>query len=150
MKRSKLELEVTPWIPGMAGVREPVVENALKRFHLRETQHRTTLLKEEIDAANREIHELKIRIAMARKTLWFYASSNNDLGTSAKTTLGKMTMSVCPNFASALSKDKAEECAKMAGVLTVPFDVRAQYRLLGQEWTLCAEHAEMCRPNLAP
>ena len=134
----------------MAGVREPVVENALKRFHLRETQQKASLLREEIDAANREIHELRIRVGIARKSLSFYASGDNDLGTSAKAALGRMTMDVCQNLTSSLLKDKAEECSKIAGVSSVPFDIREQYRLLSLEWKLCAEHAEIYWPNLAP
>jgi len=139
-----------PWIPGMAEIREPVVETALKRFHLQDTRQRAKLLREEIDAADRELRELRTRLSMARKSLRFYASGNNDLGKSAKAVLGKMTMSVRVNFASIVSRGKAEECAKIAGASAIPFDVREQYRLLSQEWTLCAEQAEICRPTLAP
>jgi len=127
----------------MVGLREPAVEEALKRFHLQETKYRAGLLRQEIDAANREIHELRVRIGMARKTLWFYASGDNDLGVSAKTALSAMTAEICPNFAIAFCKDKAEECAAVARDTNIAADIREQYRQLGQEWTLCAEHADI-------
>jgi hypothetical protein len=127
----------------MSGTREPAVEEALKRFHLQEARHRAGLLRQEIDAANREIHELRVRIGMARKALSFYASGNNDLGASAKTTLGSMAADTCQNFAIVFSKEKAGECAKIASASNIPFDIREHYRQLSQEWMLCAEHAEM-------
>jgi len=100
----------------MAGVQESVVENALERFHYREVKQRAKLLREEIDAANRKMNELKVRIGIARKTLCFYASGNYDLGASAKKALDRMTISDCRNLTNTLSKDKAEGCAKITNV----------------------------------
>lgn len=75
----------------MAGKQEPVVEEALKRFHLHAVKERTEQFRLELEAAKVENDNLTLQLQLARASLWFYAAGNKDDGTSAKSALGAMT-----------------------------------------------------------
>jgi hypothetical protein len=66
------------WIPGMAGRQEePVVEEALSRFH---SHH----VKAAIAQVTRENANLEARLAMALECIRFYAFGGSDTGACAK------------------------------------------------------------------
>ncbi len=94
MNKRKLNDGTATWIPGMAGPQDPLIEQALKRFHLHTAKQRAELARIEIEAAKLENNRLILQLKLARTSLWFYAAGNNDGGTSAKSALGGITRAI--------------------------------------------------------
>jgi hypothetical protein len=71
------------WIPGMAGVQDPVVEEALGRFY----RHHMRVTISHLEAENLE---LRRKCIAALSCLRFYANGTNDVGERASATLTQL------------------------------------------------------------
>jgi len=73
------------WIPGMAGARDPLIDNLLGRFY--HHQVRTIVAR-----LNAEIADLRTRLSTVLQSVGFYASGGHDGGDRAKAILQRLAV----------------------------------------------------------
>jgi hypothetical protein len=108
------EARAHAWIPGMAGVQDPVVEEALGRFY----RHHMRVTISHLEAENLELRRKAIA---ALSCLRFYASGASDAGERAYATLAQLDPQATCGAAKAPPPRRAGQGAPSSmGLLALP------------------------------